>query len=209
VTGRHPAWHPDGGGIAFEAETGGGSTLAFLDLARSEMRPLTEPGFRDQHPAWFPDGRRLAFHSDRAGGLHLFVVDVETGGVEQISRGVARYKHPAVSPGGNLVACVMSEGPEWTLALLEAPSGRRLVERTEGHLPQHPAFAGATTLVYQGEVGGGTALFRLDLREVGDVQLTDGAGVHKAAVSPDGRHVAFSARLGPAWEVCLAPLGPS
>ncbi len=211
LAARHPAWHPAGAGIAFEVESpGGGSALAFWDFARGELRGLTPPGFRDQHPAWFPDGHRLAFHSNRSGGLHLFGVDLETGAIEQLSRGDARYKHPAVSPGGNLVACVRAEARAWTLALIEVPSGRLLVKRTENRLPQHPAFAGGTTLVYQGEVGGATALFCLGLEEVGDVQLTVGASVHKPAVSPDGRRLAFSARCRQGWEIFAALLvGPA
>ena len=206
LAARHPAWHPSGAVVAFEVESAdGGSWLAHWEFARNDLRPLTPPGFRDQHPAWFPDGRRLVFHSNRSGGLHLFAVDVGTGAIEQISRGNARYKHPAVSPGGNLVACVMAAGQAWTVALVEVPSGRLLVKCTENRLPQHPAFAGGTTLVFQDEVCGTTALFALDLEEAGDVQLTAGAAVHKPAVSPDVRRLAFSARLGHGWEIFVAP----
>ena len=204
---RHPAWHPKGAGLAFEVESPqGGSALSFLDFTHGDVCFLTRPGFRDQHPAWFPDGGRLAFHSSRSGGLHLFSADATTGAIEQLSRGEARYKHPAVSPDGNLVACVMSEVQAWTLALIEVPSGRVLLKRTESRLPQHPAFAGGRALVYQDEVGGHTELFRLDLEEVSEVQLTVGAWAHKPAATPDGRWLAFSARVGDAWEICLAPL---
>lgn len=155
LTARHPAWHPHGMGLAFEIESPeGGTALSILDVARCDVWSLTPPGFRDQHPAWFPDGRSLAFHSDLAGGLHLFVTNLQRGVIEQLSRGDARYKHPAVSPGGNLVACVMSETRAWTLALIEVPSGRVLVKRTESRLPQHPAFAGDGALMYQDKVGG-------------------------------------------------------
>ncbi|MBZ5579744.1 MAG: hypothetical protein LAP40_24575 [Acidobacteriia bacterium] len=68
-----PAISPEGGRVAFTAETQGNQDLWMYDVARGSSTRFTFDPAVDIAPVWSPDGTRIAFGSERDGPRNLYV----------------------------------------------------------------------------------------------------------------------------------------
>jgi hypothetical protein len=63
VSGRAPAWSPDGARLAFISDRANGWEIYVYDFASGGTRQLTDCAANCRFPAWSPDGRFVAYHA--------------------------------------------------------------------------------------------------------------------------------------------------
>jgi Tol biopolymer transport system component len=81
VDATDPAWSPDGGRIAFDRTTDGGTRIYVVNAAGGGLRRTVPRSFRVASGAsWSPDGGTLAFAGGRGGAISLYAV-ASAGGV--------------------------------------------------------------------------------------------------------------------------------
>jgi Tol biopolymer transport system component len=125
----HPAWSPDGGSIAFAAQTGGCTDLYVHDLASGETSRLTNDAFADLQPVWSPDGREVLFVTDRF-SADTDVLSFEGYRLGVLDLGSQRIAELTVSVPGNLI------DPQWsadgrTVYFISDAEGRPNVYRVD------------------------------------------------------------------------------
>lgn len=216
-----PAWSPDGLWIAYHSRRDGG--IWVVPSAGGMPRQLVQEGAA---PAWAPDGATIAFQTageaDALGGSGgsrstVALVDVRTGATRALTTpGAPAGSHgrPVWFPSGRQVAFVVSRVPVaevWRVSLdgdahrvASCITGcRPIVFAREGQ--SYVAFIGidphvnlATIPLAQDDVP--------DIVRAHGVRLPTTIDVKSLTVSPDGRHLAYSAtvRTSELWEVRLA-----
>ena len=187
-----PVMAPDGQRLAFAA-------VGDLWLAPLGQRPqrLTDDVFVDTDPAWSPDGTQIAFASDRAGNMDIWVHDLQTGRDRRLTSLPEPEMAPAWSPDGTKIAfiggglfVVPAEGgepknvgrgggyPSW------APDGRFLI--VTGSKPYTSRRREAVVYYSIVPADGGPATL-----VVPEAHQFIGRRHDGAALSPDGKHLAF------------------
>ena len=68
------SWSPDGGRMAYAADTPSGSAIFVADLAGGAT-PITDPSLKGVDPAWSPDGSTILFVSEASTTLHVVAPD--------------------------------------------------------------------------------------------------------------------------------------
>ncbi len=77
---------PDGKWIAF-GTLGAQESIFVARIDGSELRQLTNDGFKNRGPRWSPDGKRLAFFSNRGGDYDIWTIDADGSGLQQMTFG--------------------------------------------------------------------------------------------------------------------------
>jgi serine/threonine protein kinase len=108
-----PAWSPDGGQIAFDANIGNSPNIFVTAVGSGTPRRLTEGNGRNIVPAWSPDGRWIYYTSSATGAQTIWRIPAVGGEPRQITRhGGYSVK---VSPDGKYLYYLKSqrEGELW------------------------------------------------------------------------------------------------
>jgi Tol biopolymer transport system component len=126
---------PDGQWVAF-TEAGVQEDLFVARVDGTELRRLTDDGFRDRGPAWAPDGTRVAFYSDRAGDYNLWLIRPDGSGLERLTH-AGNPGFPIWSPDSGRIAFGWGT---WHLVDPSVPSREPLaiqptISETEEFLP--------------------------------------------------------------------------
>ena len=202
---RTPVTSPDGSRVVFEAagwlwieEVGEGSPRRLTD-AGGDPHPADQP--LETGPAWSHDGRWIAYTSwgDVHGG-HVWKVPAHGGAPTRLTTAPGRYARLAWRPDdGALVVnrwdpaltWVTFGGTGWQLVEIPADGGDARELTATG--PQRDIAVGDDgRLYFAGADGGAPAILSL-APDGGDprTRLRLPPGTEQAALSPDGRHVAF------------------
>lgn len=91
-------------------------------------------------PAWSPDGRQLAFSSDFSGYYDIGLWDPQRHSLEWATAGVQNYSSADWSPDGGRLACVISEGADTWLGVLDCSTGELQRYQVEPGVHYSPAF---------------------------------------------------------------------
>ena len=202
---RTPVTSPDGSRVVFEAagwlwieEVDEGSPRRLTD-AGGDPHPADQP--LETGPAWSHDGRWIAYTSwgDVHGG-HVWKVPAHGGAPTRLTTAPGRYARLAWRPDdGALVVnrwdpaltWVTFGGTGWHLVEIPADGGDARALTATG--PQRDIAVGDDgRLYFAGADGGAPAILSL-APDGGDprTHLRLPPGTEQAALSPDGRHVAF------------------
>lgn len=216
-----------------DATAGGAYGLWVLDVSDGRPRQLSGGDFEDYDPTWSADGRSLvcvrAAHTTGGGndgGLSLVRVPV-AGGEAQVVRTVTggRLLCPSVSPAGRIAYLHLTgpagagETPDSAVLMVDG----EVVTADEDLAAAPPCWLGEDVLLYVGD--GRVRIRSLADNSVRDIPFTAQMpvpgpaprrrrtlspkepgpvrGLHRPALSPDGRSVAFAA-LNALW---LMPIG--
>jgi Tol biopolymer transport system component len=215
---RWPATSPDGRRVVVEAV----GRLWLADRASGRARPVTDPalGFAAT-PAWSPDGRWIAYATwdERAGG-RLWKLPAEGGEPVGLVAEPGQYLHPTWTADGRSVIAVRggfggtrTDHTWWDLVRVPAASGPAV---RIGAVPEpvRPSLVGTAVVVPVREPSGDLGVparrreypeNRWRLTSIGPAGRATSPGVvpgEAAAVSPNGRWVAFVNRL----DLYLAPM---
>jgi len=187
------ALSPDGASVAYGRRTVAGDRyqidLWLVPYRGGRPRPLTNGAWRDSAPAWSPDGESIAFTSDRGGettkaALYLIRPD---GGEAQRVCGAPHgdVGAPVWSPDGTRIAFTAEAGPPRFWAGDPKRRKARVIRTVDWRSDA-------------GEREYRTHLFVVAARPgARPVQVTRGDfDVAGPAWHPDGRRLAFAARMG-------------
>ncbi len=91
ITGRAPAWSPDGAQVAFMSDRGNGWEIYVYEFAGGAVRQLTGCAANCRFPAWSPDGRFVAYHATTgpatADAESIWIAPARGGEAQQLATG--------------------------------------------------------------------------------------------------------------------------
>jgi Tol biopolymer transport system component len=225
-----PSWSPDGKRLVFvrgrpdrskldPSELDGwyyeGGDLWTLDLVSDSATKLIDDGFG---PAYSPDGAWLALDAKWAGPRRIWVVDANGRNPRQVTADSSEaviHARPHWSPDGSKLAYRRIEKTKSDIMVVDLASQRIVRVTNDNVMDLDPVWSpdGRTT-VFSSYRGGSLNLWRLPVGSDGQAvgppdQLTTGAGADvQAALSPDGRRIAFAVR-GINSDIWRLPVSPT
>jgi DNA-binding winged helix-turn-helix (wHTH) protein len=228
--GHHPRWSPDGRRIAFHTEGGDGKLFVWerTSGAVSEVQVRTPPIRNRAYPAWGPRGESLLFlgivtpPNQVAGGVALghqiWSIRIGASQATLVSRGIGLVRDGGfdLSRDGSEAVYVGLDRGLWKLPLTRdggQVKGKpvRLTLTTEEH--QHPRYDGAGGILFS-TVASPDGLWLIPFGSQGvpeESRMTrltrDGVLARHAAVSPDGRRVAYITWAGDRFEIWGLEMG--
>ena len=185
-----PAWHPDGGRVAFRHQhtTGHKWEIWQTHLAGEDIDPqpvLADTRWDYKHPSFSPDGKAMAYFSDEGSPrvYHLWRLDLASGEREQLTFGdTQNHCHPVFSPDGKRLVYHAYEGiaqvepPITNVYELDLATGgtRALTEGQDQH--KHPFYVDGTVITchHRDNMTEVRRLLAIDLRSGKQVELTTG-----------------------------------
>jgi hypothetical protein len=120
VSGRDPAWSPNGAHLAYSASLDGVSQVFITTADGGSPSPLTmEPAYGGQ-PAWSPDGAYLTYAAEREGNWDIWVKAYDGGELRRLTEHPAMDWAPAWSPDGSWLAFVSNRGGSHQIYVMRA-----------------------------------------------------------------------------------------
>lgn len=100
---RNPAVSPDGQWIAFDRLVNQQEDIFVSRRDGTEMRQLTNDGFKDRAPRWTPDGKSLVFYSARSGKYEGWQINADGSDLRQLTFSDKEQQLLMWSPDGKLL----------------------------------------------------------------------------------------------------------
>jgi Tol biopolymer transport system component/imidazolonepropionase-like amidohydrolase len=218
---REPSWSPDGKSIAFTSTRSGKFDIWSRSLADGTVQRLSPGAGGNSRASWSPDGSQIAYLSERAAASGIYVADMQ--GQERQLAHIKFSGGPSIAPAG--VPTWTPDGKEVIFVKFEAAQAKMMrgdevfLEGEDFHpfrmqwLSQREYLYTADGKIKRRSLDGGESQIipftaPLQVRRADDYRMrapdltSDAArpvhGVQRAALSPDGKQVAFTA-LGGLW----------
>ena len=132
ISGRAPAWSPDGARLAFMSDRANGWEIYVYDFASGGTRQLTDCAANCRFPAWSPDSRFVAYHATTgpttAEAESIWVVSAQGGAAQLLVSGAGAGRATWSATGG--IAFNSQNGIE---QVDEAGGQRRVLLRDDSH----------------------------------------------------------------------------
>lgn len=193
-----PAWHPDGGRLAFLRDDTERLRIWSLDLATGEETLLFEDESIVLDPAWAPDGERLYFSASTQGDLDIWELSLQTGEPARLTNRRGLEVRPQPLPGGALAYLAKGRSSP-DAVIVRSPDGSETSLRGESIASQaRPAAArgGQSVLAVNWPAGDGADGYRLlllDPATTDPMELVAARGLPLApAFTADGEAVIYT-----------------
>ncbi len=195
--------------IAFVSVEGAvGARTYRLQLAdadgQSPQAMLTSP-YPILSPAWAPDGIRIAYVSfeDRVSSA-VFVQDRQRGTRTKVLAREGINGAPAFSPDGSRLAVALSYEGDLDVYVLDLDTAGLTRVTDGGSIDTEPAWIDDDTIVFTSDRSGGPQLYEVPASGGRAKRVTfDGNYNADAAVSPDGRTLAFVHGYGAGFQIAV------
>ena len=217
---REPSWSPDGRRIAFTSDRSGKFDIWELELSSGALtRRTTAPG-GNSRPTWSPDGHEIAYVSDRAGAAGIYAVNAANTERRIAAAAVFGFGMnvplgtPSWRPDSSDVLYTVIANGKARLLLNDTLitdsedvqpfradwlSHDEFLYVTDGQIKRRSLATGtARTIEFSATLAVRTPAYQRKHRDFDGVAPQAVRGVQRAALSPDGRQIAFTA-LGDLW----------
>ena len=194
--------------IAFQSSRDGSSELYVMNDDGSEVRRLTDNGFKEGRPIWSPDGQYIAFTRDinsavpgRPQQIHTFVMDADGSHPQNLTQPLGvEGANPTWSPDGRQIAVSIAGIGTYDIVALDIAKG------TVRYLTNNPAKRDGSSapcwspdgrhIVYeQTKNQNGRTIYKMDADGKNATALLPGAAKMMRNFprwSPDGRSILYS-----------------
>lgn len=195
-----PRYSPDGGAIAFIAESEDGVEDLYVAAADGSSPRVLAPSLSEPEgaPSWAPDGETIAFASRRDGNWEIYSVGRDGTGLTRLTDHDAFDAAPAWAPDGSgRIAFSSDRGGVDSHVYLMRSDGSDVTQLTFGDDEAVPDWSpDASSIAYAGFSGGNADIWVIDAdgtdaRRLGSDPLFE----YTPRWSPDGRWIAFEAYL--------------
>ena len=117
-------WSPDSQHVVLEI--GDSKTIALMNVASSDVTPVTDPAYASWNPGWSPDSQYIVFASTKDGNAGIYTASIIPGAMLRLTPLDSWSQAPSWSPDGSLVAHVTGEGGgQWGLYVVDAVGANR------------------------------------------------------------------------------------
>jgi Tol biopolymer transport system component len=190
-----PSWSPDGRSLAYSPLRADGG-LRVVDVLTGAERRLTHGLVFD--PRWSPDGTAILFERSSREAVGLFAARVAGGAPRTVGPRLVSAE-PEWSPDGRTVALsgvTFAGDRRYHLYVLDVR--RRTLRALDGEIMStRPAWSPDGRLVAVSDYEGRVLVIEPDGSERRTLTELEGAEIRDLAWSPDGRRLAFVARVVP------------
>jgi dipeptidyl aminopeptidase/acylaminoacyl peptidase len=209
-----PAVSPDGSQVVFSvrgtdlADNRGRFDLWRASLDGATVARLTSHPENDTSPAWSPDGKSIYFLSSRSGSSQVWKIAPDGGEAEQVTKLPVDLNGFLLFPDGKRLLVAAEVWPDSksladSVARDAAKAREKVKARTYDqllfrHWDQWEDGKYSHLFVWTPPSLGGKADDALDLTPglTTDTPTRPFGGMEEVAISPDGKHVAYVARVG-------------
>ncbi len=190
-----------GGSIAYTMRSEGQSDIYAVVVGEGSPIQLTSDPADDRDPAWGPDGVHLAFASRRDGDWDIYVLDTTDGAITQLTNDPDFQGAPAWSPDGLWIVYESYKDQNLDIYILKVDGTEGPYRLTFDPSPDfEPAWSPDNrNIAYTSWRTGNQEIFVISLdnpneQEAVNLSNTPDIDEDYAAWSPDGLHLAYSAR---------------
>jgi serine/threonine protein kinase/Tol biopolymer transport system component len=188
------------------------SRIAWINVDGTQEQSIVDPGYYAD-PSVSPDGTRIAYgkKDSEAGSFDIWVRDVASGAEQRLTFDPANEISPVWSPDGSEIIYRSDRKPEGLYRKRANGTGEeKLVALSEKFaVSPYQWRADNTVLAYGGEVS--TDILKISLADstITPVVTSKSLTEQRAAVSPDGKWLAYDSRETARFEVYLTTYPPS
>lgn len=200
-----PAWSPDAATICFSDLF----DLLLLEVETGKVRRLTTDRAGDRYPVFSVDGQRIYFSSSREGTLALWRIGIDGRGLQRMTFGTGPENRPSLAVDkARLAYSTSSVDPDLAFVDRQTGEGVHIALRGTEEAPTFLPDGGG--VIFSSNADGQWDLW-MQLLDNGRPEeppqrLTDDrAGESIAAVSPDGRWIAYSRVLDRKRDIWVVP----
>ena len=183
----HPSWHLTTGEIVYTSERGGKNRLVLINPDRGTERVLTDGTYNAISPSWTPSGKSILFCSDRQGIYDIHKLEIS----RQLSVNSGQLRKGSVKSDNSLT------------------DNRQLKTDNYSSDSRQPTVSNShsTEEVISTEDGDtestGSPSLEVELTRLTNIMT----GCFNPSLSPDGKHLLFSAYQNGKYDVCVMEIG--
>ena len=204
-----PAWSPDGRSLAYVSYRQGVPDVFRASIFEGKSANLTGGAGQSFAPSFSPDGKRIAYASSRSGNMEVWIANADGSGARKVTSSPAADTAPSWSPTGAEIAFTSDRtgSPQIYVMDSEGLNVRRLT--SVGNWNDAPAWNPSkeyAEIAYTARLeAGGFDIAVIDVATRQVRQVTNGRGsCEYPSWSPSGRHLVFSCKRGPTWQITVA-----
>ncbi len=184
----HPSWHSTTGEIIYASERGAKNRLVLINLNRGTERVLTDGTYNAISPSWTPDGKSILFCSDSQGIYDIHKLEIN----RQLSANSGQLKKGSVKSDQSLTDDRQLKTDNYSSDSFRQPTV------SDSHSNEE-----VTSTENDSKESTGSPSLEVELTRLTNIMT----GCFNPSLSPDGKHLLFSAYQNGKYDVCVMEIG--